>query len=960
MQQQRTFLAEVASSLYKRHGGDFSSLALLFPSRRARLFFAEELSSLIEEPVWEPEWLSMEGLMEELSGLHKGDRLRLVVELYRIYSRYHKEEFDRFYFWGEMLLSDFDMIDKYRVDAEALYANISDLKELEADLSYLTLEQRALINRFWEGVLNESADTEERERFLRVWRTLGSIYREYREHLLTLGFGYEGLVQRRAAERLERHESAVDSARTYVVAGFNALTACEKVLFEHLRTVGAEFFWDYDESYLRSEVQEAGMFMRENCRKYPELLSEITHDNAKSDKKIKIVSTASDAVQCKVVNRLLDALRERDEKGVPQPLDRHTAVVLTNEELLMPLLYSITPSEEQVKPDAVNVTMGYPLKHTAAYTFVERLLSLQNHSRKGPEGALFYHADVSGVLAHPYLDSEPHELLMQMQEDLIENRRITVEEALLAQTPLLERLFRRVEGWQALADYLIEALSQVASLALEAEDGHQREAYLFTLGEEISKLRNSIISCEIEIATSTFVSLLRRHLQGVRIPFEGEPLNGLQVMGILETRNLDFDRVIILSMTDDNFPGRLDAHASYIPYNLRAAYGLPTPEHHEGVHAYYFYRLLQRAREVVLCYCSKADKLTTGEPSRYIRQLTYESGRELEFCEVGVDVNLPLEEDLVVEKRGAVRRALEAYLRKENPRSLSPTALSRYIACPLKFYFASIAQIKEREEITEDVDNPLFGTILHAAMEDLYASLMDNDDPSAEIDSLLRDGKVDKAVRHAIEQELFREKPTPESAYSGQLLLVRDMVVRYIREGIMAYDHDHPDFKVIGLEKPVDAEFSLDSERRILLAGKADRLDRMHDGTVRVVDYKTGSIHLQFKGLEDLFSSKKRGSNANLFQTLLYALMWRHRHGDDVSPALFYVRNINQADFSPYPVDLTVDHPVRYSLYEGPFEALLREKLTELFDYETPFTAVSREEQDSICTYCDYRSVCRR
>lgn len=956
MQQQRTFLGEVAASLYRRRKGDFSSLTLLFPSRRARLFFSEELARIAEGPLWEPEWLTVEGLMEELSGLHQGDRLRLVVELYHIYSRYHKEEFDRFYFWGEMLLSDFDMIDKYRVDAEALYANISDLKELEADLSYLTPEQRALINRFWEGVLNESADTEERKHFLRIWRTLGAIYRDYRAHLLALGFGYGGLVQRVAAERLERGEATVDASRSYAVAGFNALTACEKVLFDHLRGAGAEFFWDYDEGYLRDERQEAGLFMRENVKRYPEPLGEITHDNAKRERKLKVISAASDAVQCKMVNHLLDGFRERDKKGVPQPLNRHTAVVLTNEELLMPLLYSLAPSEGQVTPEAVNVTMGYPLKHTAAYTLIERLLALQSHGRKGRDGNLFYHADVSGLLAHPYLDSEPGELLQALREDIINNKRITVEAGLLAKSPLLEILFRRVEGWQSLVDYLLEALSAIMARTEEKE----REAYLYTLGEEISKLRNSINVCEVELSTSTFVSLLRRHLQGVRIPFDGEPLTGMQVMGILETRSLDFDRVVVLSMTDDNFPGHLDAHASYIPYSLRAAYGLPTPEHHEGVHAYYFYRLLQRAREVVLCYCSKADKLTTGEPSRYIRQLEYESGLKLDLCEVGVDVNLPPEEEFRVEKQERVREELESFLRSEKPRSLSPTALARYIACPLKFYFASIARIKEREEVSEDVDNPLFGTILHAAMEFLYAPLLGRAPSPDHFKSLVEGDKVECAVRRAVEQELFRGEPTPESEYSGNLLMVKDIVVRYIREGILPYDQAHADFRVEGLEAAVEAEFSLDGERRVLLAGKADRLDRLEEGRMRVVDYKTGSIHLEFSGLNDLFSSKKRGSNANLFQTLLYALMWWHRHGDDVRPALYYVRNINQEHFSPYPVDTAADHPVIYSHYEQPFEQCLREKLVELFDYDTPFAPCPQEERGEICTYCDYRSICRR
>ena len=383
-----TFLGEVARSLYARHGEEIASLSLLFPSRRARLFFADELSRIADKPLWEPEWLSLDRMMEELSGLHAGDRLRLIAELYGVYRRYHEEDFDRFYFWGEMLLGDFDMIDKYRVDAGQLFRNISDLKELEADWSYLTDEQRQIIRAFWEGVFLEtdrSTDSVERQRFLRVWNSLGAIYAEFRERLSELGFAYGGMVQRRAADRLLSGEARVDGDRRYVVAGFNALSECEKVLFDHLRQAGAEFYWDYDRSYTDRREQEAGMFLRDNRRRYSEASDEVTHDNMKSDKEIRIVSTASNAAQCKYVPTLLGELRPKDAQGGPIALDKRTAIVLTDENLLMPLLCSLSDPERECPDERVNVTMGFPLKHSTAYTFVERLIELQAHGRNSRE-----------------------------------------------------------------------------------------------------------------------------------------------------------------------------------------------------------------------------------------------------------------------------------------------------------------------------------------------------------------------------------------------------------------------------------------------------------------------------------------------------------------------------------------------------------------------------------------------
>ncbi len=957
-----TFLGEVARSLYARHGEEIASLSLLFPSRRARLFFADELSRIADKPLWEPEWLSLDRMMEELSGLHAGDRLRLIAELYGVYRRYHEEDFDRFYFWGEMLLGDFDTIDKYRVDAGQLFRNISDLKELEADWSYLTDEQRQIIRAFWEGVFLEtdrSTDSVERQRFLRVWNSLGAIYAEFRERLSELGFAYGGMVQRRAADRLLSGEARVDGDRRYVVAGFNALSECEKVLFDHLRQAGAEFYWDYDRSYTDRREQEAGMFLRDNRRRYSEASDEVTHDNMKSDKEIRIVSTASNAAQCKYVPTLLGELRPKDAQGGPIALDKRTAIVLTDENLLMPLLCSLSDPERECPDERVNVTMGFPLKHSTAYTFVERLIELQAHGRNSRDGYAFYHADVSGILAHPYLNGADNPAIGALQREIREDRLITVPVGLLGRNDLLRTIFAPASDRKSLSAYLTQVLAAVGGVADEAEDRPQRIAFLSMISEEIIKLDNSIDQCGIDISISTFTSLLRRHLQTLRVPFEGEPLDGVQVMGILETRNLDFENVILLSMTDDNFPGRLDAQASYIPCNLRTAYGLPTPEHHEGVYSYYFYRLIQRARRVVLCYCSHADDKSTGEPSRYIRQIEYESGLPISFSEVGVDVNLPDNTPIEVPKTDSVLTALEEYLRSDDPRALSPTAFARYIACPLKFYFASLAHLREKDEITDDVDNPLFGTILHASMQRFYERIRGEAHPSAVLEALVREGAVERVVTEALNEALYRGREVPESEYPGNVVLVRDIVVRYVREGIVPYDRTHDGFAVEGLEQEVECDFAFDDAgRRVRFRGTADRIDRMDDGTLRVVDYKTGGVHLEFGGLDDLFLSKNRGVNGNIFQTLLYSLMLWHRSGTDARPALYYVRRINRPDYSPDLIDRSgAMSDVRYSACGRDFEAALREKLRELFDPNTPFRPC---EEPELCTYCDFKAICRR
>ena len=607
-----SFLGEVAADLYARYGEELSQRAVLFPSRRARLFFTDALARIARRPMWQPSWTTIDELMSEISGLRTGDRLRLVTELYGIYSEYHAEPFDKFYFWGDMLLADFDTIDKYRIDAAMLFRNIEEIREIEADISYLTPAQLRIV-AFWSSLGAEADLSEEKRRFLAIWRTLGPVYRRFRERLSELGIAYGGMVQRAAADRLRSGEFAFATPRRFVVAGFNALSECEKELFRFLSSAAeTDFYWDYDSYYKDDPEQEAGMFVRENVVRFPPR-AELSHDGMSRPKELTSVAAVSNAVQCKYVATILRGLAAGGRLG------KETAVVLTDENLLLPLLCAMPP---EVGP--VNVTMGYPLRASLAYTFVERLVELQNHRRKKGGGWTFYHADVAGILAHPYVAECDAALTRTMHEEIVRDRRISVDAAWLGRNELLKRIFSPAAEWRELSDYLLGVIAAVARQPYEGDDARQRVEFLAVIAEQVTKLRNSLDECDIELATEVYTSLLRRHLQTLRIPFEGEPLEGIQIMGILETRNVDFENVILLSMNDDNFPGNHVAQSSFIPYNLRAAYELPTPEHHEGVYAYYFYRLIQRAKSVHMLYCSHADDKSTGEPSRYIYQLDYE------------------------------------------------------------------------------------------------------------------------------------------------------------------------------------------------------------------------------------------------------------------------------------------------------------------------------------------------
>ena len=939
----KSFQQELAERLLERHSGDLSSLVMLFPSLRARTFFNNALSGLVTKPTWQPKWTTIDELMESASGLVRGERIRLIAELHNIYIKYHpNEEFDKFYFWGDMLIADFDMIDKYLVDASQLLRNLEDIKELEADVSYLTPEQLRIIS-FWKSIGDNDSLSEQKRRFLKIWRSLPAIYTEFREHLASLGFAYTGMIYRTAVERIKSGEEINIPRRKYVIAGFNALSESEKRLFDYLSHSehGAEFYWDYDNYYTDNRSHEAGTFMRDNLKQYP-AAEHISSDNfTKIEKEIKSVACVSNVVQCKYAAQLLSELD-------PKKLDKRTAIVLTDENMLIPMLHSLPETI-----DKVNITMGYPLKITLAHSFVERLMELQAHSRPRDEKAVFYHVDVLGILSHPYIVDSVGKRAEELYANIVSERLTSIEDNLFAEDEILSTIFQRHTNWLSLAKYLLKVLSLVGDKLSEVDEMHAE--YINIAYDEISKTMLSIQECNKEIKGDIFVSLIRRHLQTVTIPYEGEPLEGIQIMGILETRNIDFENVIILSMTDTNFPSDKTGQSSFIPYNLRAAYGLPTPEQHESMYAYYFYRLIQRAKSVSMLYCSRADDKSTGECSRYIYQLKYESPYTIKHQSVGVDLSVESAEPIVVEKGDYEQQILSRYLKPGGEHSLSPTALFRYIECPMKFYLHSVAKLKPKDEISDTIDALTFGSILHLTMEALYGEFENEPNPMADIKKKCKRSIVEAAVDKTIQDILHVDS----KSFSGDTILVRDIIIKYIMRGIMRYDADSKGFTIKGLEKGVACSYPISDGRTVNISGIADRIDILPNNKIQIIDYKSGNTpHLEFNGLSNLFRGPARERISNIFQTLLYAMILHRNEGLESMPTLYFASKMLSDDYSPKILNKqNGEHVECYSSYAEEFEGELTTVLDELFDFSTPF---KQTEDSDACTFCDFKTICRR
>ncbi len=943
---QTTFQQELANELLAKYNGDLSSLVIIFPSLRARTFFNDALASIHKRPIWQPRWLSIDDIMEQASGLRRGERIRLISELHHVYSAYHTESFDKFYFWGDMLINDFDMIDRYMIDAMQLLRNIEDIKELEADVSYLTPEQLRII-AFWRSIGDSDSLSEHKLRFLRIWRTLPQIYNEYKARLAKLGIAYPGMIYRTTAERIKRGEEIPLPQQRFIIAGFNALSGSEKILFDYIATrpAGAEFYWDYDSYYTTErEWHEAGMFMRDNIIRYPAGNNITTNNFLGREKHIESIACVSNIAQCKYVSKILESLPKEE-------LDKHTAIVLTDENMLIPLIHSLPESI-----DKVNVTMGYPLKNSIVYSFIERIIALQAHSRAKDDEAVFYHMDVTGLLSHPYISAISTQETAELLDEINNNRIISIKASTLARTELLGQLFSRHTDWGELGRYIASVLQLIA---YDTTDKLQCE-YLRIAHDETMKLIRSIEQCNRDISVEIFTSLLRRHLQTISMPYVGEPLEGIQIMGILETRNIDFKNVIILSMTDDTFPGDKTGQSSFIPYNLRAAYGMPTPEEHEAMYAYYFYRLIQRAERVSMLYCSRADEKSTGERSRYIYQLEYETPFNITKRSVGVDLSLGEDEPIEVAKGAIEQRLLDRYLNDDQKHTLSPTALFRYIECPLKFYFNSIAKLRVQDEVSDTIDAPMFGNILHESMEELYKPLIGKKNPMQEISKLCKRDIVERAVDKTIGRLLLNDESATTSDFTGDTLLVRDIIIKYILRGIMRYDSSQEGFTIVSLEDDqVMCRYEISNGRKVNLSGRADRLDRLPNGTMQIIDYKSGNTpHLEFNGMNSLFTGEAKERISNIFQTLLYSMMLSKRNGVDTVPSLYFAAKMHDDKYSPMIINKESGEVINsYHSQAEEFEQLLSETLEELFDYNTPFKQV---EDVEMCKYCDYKRICRR
>jgi CRISPR/Cas system-associated exonuclease Cas4 (RecB family) len=957
------FLKIVAQDLISKYGDKVCDITLVFPSNRAGLFFNSYLSNLIAKPIWAPKSITINRLMQDVSGIKIDDPISLVTNLYNTFCKVKgiREPFEDFYFWGEVMLADFDQVDKYLIDPKQLYSNIKNLKDIDKQFGGLTPEQADAI-RDYLGAMSEAHISDLRDKYLSVWEILLDIYVDFRTEIESNGLAYEGLAYRKAAEILMDPDSAPNLPAKIAFIGFNALNKCEKALFKRCKKEGKTlFYWDYDPSFMEKDEQEAGLFIRQNLLDFPNAIPLESLDSSLNTRIVKLIAAPSAVAQVKILPKIIEKLTLQGGK-----LDETTAIVFPKENLLIPALKTFPP-----EVSSLNITMGYPMKETAAYSLAELLVKLQLSARTSREKAIsFYHRDVVAILNHPYIRICEPENTTTLVTSIKRGNRIYPNANDLWKSVFLKRIFEIQNNHQQLTNYLIDicknAAKTIAAIAVEKDNAHQRIdiEFLYSLHKSLNRVNGVLKKVDFAVSPRVFLQILRKVFAQERVSFSGEPLEGLQVMGFLETRALDFENLVILSFNDDVLPGK-NHPVSFITPSLRVAFGLPDYKHHDAVYAYYFYRLLTRAKNVYLVYSNRAEGLSNGEKSRFGLQLEMEHMiGQIETIPVGYNISLTPNQPIEIHKTTDVLNNLIGNLSKKNGEiTLSPSGLTTYLTCPLRFYFRYVNGLDEDDDVTEEVGALEFGRIIHKTMEDLYKEFNGVMVTPQMIKSLIANKKFVENTLDSVFLEVFLNDTNANiDDLSGRNLLARNALL-YTLNKMLQVDLKRAPFFLVSHEQQVYTYIALNDKpvERIKIGGIVDRIELNND-TVWSIDYKTGK-HTnkgRFEMLEDLFNPDKVDKCKEVFQTFCYSLALSELYPTNpIKPALWFVKATKSAD------DFTIKHlqnkklhPVDdFRMYRQEFNERLAGLVSQIFDKSVPFTQTNDSDK---CRNCPFVGICGR
>ena len=1000
----KTFLEYVAEDIISKYGTDLSRIAVVFPNKRAALFLNEHLARIAGQPVWSPAYITISDLFRQHTDLKTADPIKLICDIHKSFTKCTgiDETLDHFYGWGQLLLADFDDIDKNMADADSIFCNLKDIHELD-DISYLDDEQKEMLARFFAN-FSDDIDSELKKRFLSLWSHFGDIYHDYNRRLTEQGIGYEGAIYRKVASEQTLHLKY----DKYLFVGFNLLQKVERVLFSRLMKENkAKFYWDFDEYYMPSPshhlttspsqhlsggalVSSAPTNLNTstsqhlNISDFPNELDNTDPDiyaNMRRPKRIRFISSPTENAQARFAsNWLLE--NHRYKAG------RKTAVVMCDESILLPLMHSLPP-----EADKVNITSGFPLAMTPVASLVMLLFDLYTLGLR-KKGTAFNPHYLKKLMAHPYAHHLKGVHLKGVHLSQVHQEEVHQEEVHQPNSPShhlttspSQHLTISTPHHLTTSTILhhIATLIKQVGIATKPEGDPLTQESVFRMYTILNRLAALADSGDLLVDNTTLRRLVFQLVSTSSIPFHGEPVVGVQIMGVLETRNIDFDHLLLLSCNEGNMPKGIN-DSSFIPYTIRKAHHLTTIDNKVALYSYYFHRLLQRARDITIAYNNSTDNGHTGEMSRFMLQLLVESGQKIgHYTLTAKNHPTPLMPK-PIRKDETVLSKLQQISR------LSPSALNTYIRCPLAFYYQYIAHIQEPHPDPETIDNRLFGNIFHRAAYLIYKDITDRSPliEKAHIQTYLSNRTL---LTNVVDRAFQAEQCTPNN---GLQIINREVIIQYITK-LLKIDQQLCPFSILAMEEEAKVytslSFTIPSEGALVggygipaiptqptcsvgaptkqynltIGGIIDRLDILTDKQtgkprIRVVDYKTGNQPSSpIKNIDEIFDPNNiRSKHSNYYlQAILYSLIvsrskrWNPA-GHPVSPALLFIK---QAPANHYDPTLLIDkHPISdVTVYEEEFLTQLKHTLADIYSPDTPFTPTDDRKK---CELCPYRMLC--
>ena len=951
------FLSQCADYIYHKHADELRDICLVFPNRRAGVFFRSYLQKYISGAVIGPKITTVNELISGFSDLHLGEKLQLISLLYEVFRKHtnSSETFDEFYFWGEILLADFNDIDRYLVNAKDLFQNISDIKEIDSLFDYLTPEQKQALEQFW-GSLAVADKKEYQQRYIHIWEKLFPVYTEFKKTLAEKQLAYGGLIDRSVVETM-KDEGLPLSFKKFYMVGLNALNECEKALFTYLqREKKAGFLWDYDRYYVDDDKNEAGWFMRENLKRFapPEDFN-LSVDTFRQKPRVKLVAVSSVYGQSQEIPQFFGEIKEDLKKEFD-----NTAIVLADESLLFSALGAIPENT-----GTVNITMGYPVKNSVVYGFLLLLVNLLKNRRTDSNGnILVYHRFVTDVLNHQLLNNVAPEKANAFISALKAKNKITVALSEIDFSEMHRRIFALPEKVMDYSDYFLNVLAGLYTRLKEQETSNSMLLELiYSVYQSIEKLKSVVAAVgkeqQREISNVVYFRLFNQYLGQVSVAFEGEPLSGMQVMGILETRCLDFENLVILGLNENKWPRTFTA-PSFIPHNIRKGFGLPGLDEQDAMYAYYFYRLIQRAKNISATYSVVKEGISTGELSRYGYQLLYDSNQQPEKVNLGFSfANDPV---MPINIKSSPAKVADLLSRLNEGHPLSPSAINIYLMCSLRFYFRYFMQLPEPDEVKDEIDSPVFGNIFHETVEALYTPFIGKVINKNDLEQLQKNKVLlENEIRKAIAKHYFKESEPGKKPVKleGKTLLIYENTKIFLKQ-LLQIDKELAPFTLDSLEQQYNMQLPVKlngKAEKIWVGGKIDRVDRV-DGKLRILDYKTGNVEaFSFKTLEELFRKDLKKPKKEILQALIYTVVLHTNRPNetDFQPVIYSLRKFFSDSHNP---------EIQWDKKDFSFPDLKDEFLEELkllteeiLSPENVFTQTTHEEK---CQYCPYNKICQR